>query len=696
MAFRKIKTKQLNDQPVKATYASEAALIAAQAAQFGGYIYYILDDAYYEYLGTTLGTMADYRLIGGGGSGGGDFNQFVEEFTYTTGDPQTYELVNPALGLPTVFVNSTHYSPSLYTFEDNIITFNALLDHNDFVTIIYFSDGMVVSPDYVTQATMMNYVANSSPVLPPVNINYPDSATMFADQINQREDFIYYNGTGYFQYLGTTTGDITDYREVSSPPVSLISLTFAELQALITGSELEPGVIYLVNDFQTIHRVVSTSTDINTGPVEPLYAVATSANTLSREVRSITYPQDSLEVDWTNVLAEDGTTPRKGLITFRHDKQRNVSTYFDFRNWKVRRWQFLGFDHETGFIATTPTNITLTLTWSANMTASYLTVYRKWEVRFPALVHDAGTIDLTITKGAFTHTRPLLRKTTLLSDWLANELSNKYGPIVYSPALDSYILMDIYDIGAASSGSFLARAGTAYGVGNGLRIAPGVSFNDYLTFYVNYDAGNVNNVHLGPGCSNNFFIGTAYNFTLGGYSSNNTFVGSLSSATLEGESNNNLFLGGLHWSQIGAEFGSNVIGWDANYTELYKFCHNNNILPGGFNFEASQAYINNSTVYTIGWFYKLLSAEITGSFIGLTGSQRSDVTFEKEIVASIIGYFNGDSLSFRKALISTFTHTRPTALHLLSTINLSNLPVSSAGLNIGDVWNDAGTLKIVI
>ena len=30
-----------------------------------------------------------------------------------------------------------------------------------------------------------------------------------------------------------------------------------------------------------------------------------------------------------------------------------------------------------------------------------------------------------------------------------------------------------------------------------------------------------------------------------------------------------------------------------------------------------------------------------------------------------------------------------------STINLSNLPTSSTGLITGDVWDDAGTLKIV-
>ena len=31
----------------------------------------------------------------------------------------------------------------------------------------------------------------------------------------------------------------------------------------------------------------------------------------------------------------------------------------------------------------------------------------------------------------------------------------------------------------------------------------------------------------------------------------------------------------------------------------------------------------------------------------------------------------------------------------VNTINAANLPTSSSGLRTGDVWNDAGTLKIV-
>lgn len=515
----------------------------------------------------------------------------------------------------------------------------------------------------------------------PIDGEYVNQAGMIADQGNQLAQYIYYDGTSYWEYLGTTNGNISDYRELGGGvPDIFESLTFAQLQTLISGSSLVPGKVYLVNDFQTIHRIINTTT-INTGPIEPLYSVATSTTALSRTARSLTYLYDEITIDWTNVVCEDGVTPRKGLITYRLDRSRNVSTYFDFRAWKVRRWQFNGFDYETGFVATGTNDITLTLTWSPNLTASYLTVYRKWETKTPVgLTHSAGAINLTITKGAISLTRPLLKYTTLTNSWTANELANKVGPIVYSPLLDSYILMNLFDIGSGQSGFSIATQSTAYSIGNGLRINPGASFGDFLTFYINYDSGLINNVHLGPGCANNFFISQVYNFTLGGYSSNNTFVGSIATSSIGGESNNNMFLGGLNWSDIGGEFINNIVGWNANYFSMEGYSINNNLLPGGFNFNAPHTYFWNTTAYCFGWGYVFTGNSIVGSFIGLTGSTRSDTLFEKEMEASIIGTFNGDGLSFQRALNSTYIHVKPTVTNLIESLNLTTLPAASGAV----------------
>ncbi len=55
--------------PVANTYANDAAMIAAQGAQVGGYFYFAGANLY-VYLGTTVGDITDYFSVGGGGGGG--------------------------------------------------------------------------------------------------------------------------------------------------------------------------------------------------------------------------------------------------------------------------------------------------------------------------------------------------------------------------------------------------------------------------------------------------------------------------------------------------------------------------------------------------------------------------------------------------------------------------------------------------
>lgn len=55
-------------KPVQFRYTDEASMLAEQPIHNNGYLYYRSDeDIYYEYLGTTNGTMVDYNPIGGSG-----------------------------------------------------------------------------------------------------------------------------------------------------------------------------------------------------------------------------------------------------------------------------------------------------------------------------------------------------------------------------------------------------------------------------------------------------------------------------------------------------------------------------------------------------------------------------------------------------------------------------------------------------
>jgi hypothetical protein len=63
--------------------------------------------------------------------------------------------------------------------------------------------------------TIRNYGSGGSS-LPPVDGSYADQAAMIAAQSSQIAQYIYFDGTDYWEYLGTTNGDITDYRNIGS------------------------------------------------------------------------------------------------------------------------------------------------------------------------------------------------------------------------------------------------------------------------------------------------------------------------------------------------------------------------------------------------------------------------------------------------------------------------------------------------
>jgi len=123
----------------------------------------------------------------------------------------------------------------------------------------------------------------------------------------------------------------------STAGAEVISLTYSQLSTLVSGNTLVPGQKYLINDYQTAHVIPNTS-DINTGPIEPLLVTASSTNTLEPIAYSTLFPQDiiyyNIESDQNMV---SGST--KGYIYRRIDTIKNNDIGFDYRNVKFRRWQ---------------------------------------------------------------------------------------------------------------------------------------------------------------------------------------------------------------------------------------------------------------------------------------------------------------------------------------------------------------------
>lgn len=126
-------------------------------------------------------------------------------------------------------------------------------------------------------------------------------------------------------------------------------VTYAELTTLISTSSLLPGGLYELTDYQTLHTIPNTSerNDTNTTiPVEALILAAVSTTQLSPFAFSPSFPNDIIKYDVTGQYyanfgdeesADFTATGHKGIIYYRENTTKNITSHFDFRNWIVRR-----------------------------------------------------------------------------------------------------------------------------------------------------------------------------------------------------------------------------------------------------------------------------------------------------------------------------------------------------------------------
>ena len=159
------------------------------------------------------------------------------------------------------------------------------------------------------------------------------------------------NAEAFTGNLPTTVTDTQKLaEEVDELPIGLISISYDDLLIKVTNSELKPGASYLITDFRTVHHILDNSTsrtgDVNIGELEPLIVKAVTIDELDKEAISTVYPKDTIYYTINSDIRDiafynDGGSPvagYKGQIYFRHDTIQNVSTWYDFRNVKFRRW----------------------------------------------------------------------------------------------------------------------------------------------------------------------------------------------------------------------------------------------------------------------------------------------------------------------------------------------------------------------
>jgi hypothetical protein len=145
------------------------------------------------------------------------------------------------------------------------------------------------------------------------------------------------SGATYIVMQALTAKILTDLEAEVSGGSNFVEQTHAELTTLKGSSSLVAGQQYLITDFQTIHVIPNTAV-VHTGATENIIVTALTDSEFSKIAYTPDFPNDILEYDFDDVLAENGTTPRNGWITRRQDRKWNIDCDYDFRNVVFRKW----------------------------------------------------------------------------------------------------------------------------------------------------------------------------------------------------------------------------------------------------------------------------------------------------------------------------------------------------------------------
>ncbi len=124
-----------------------------------------------------------------------------------------------------------------------------------------------------------------------------------------------------------------------------IEKTHAQILADANSNNLTYPRWYKVTDHATKWKLNNCTVGIDPdtiqeGAQEPLLILSISANKFAEVAYSELYPNDEIRYNFFDILCEDGSTPRKGRITKRLDRDRNNGAEYDVRNIKYRRWRF--------------------------------------------------------------------------------------------------------------------------------------------------------------------------------------------------------------------------------------------------------------------------------------------------------------------------------------------------------------------
>jgi hypothetical protein len=307
--------------------------------------------------------------------------------------------------------------------------------------------------------------------------------------------------------------------------------------------------------------VTAASTDINTGPIEPLLVTAASTNTLEPIAYSTLFPQDiiyyNIESD-QNIVS--GST--KGYIYRRIDTIKNNDIGFDYRNVKFRRWQI---------------NVTTSdLTGSGNTYSQYSVVLKTGTNNIYLKLDNTPSVPFTNTAS------------WMLFPWsnlqYVSPTSNNWSVNQYIiPVSASYMDYTMFSTEPTING---IQCNYDYIYGNKIKgICDG---SDIIS--------NLNTVFFGSDFDSN---------TIEDYFYNNTVGDSFYNNTIKYDFNNNTIGDNFQFNNIGEDFRFNIIG-DSFYYNTIGDDFNSNTIGDGFNSNTIGSYFSYNT---IGNYFQLNNIE---------------------------------------------------------------------------------------
>ncbi len=395
-----------------------------------------------------------------------------------------------------------------------------------------------------------------------------------SDTINGANSLILaINGTAVvIEVSGNTNYVASGLGSGSVPPTSnpLISKTYAELSVMVGASTLVPGQAYLITDFATKHIIPQTIVE-NIGVTEPIIITAETTTTFYCNAISTLFPQDIINYEFVDSTTAGGD---KGRIYFRKDTQKLVSTGYDWRNVKFRRWQYQQIDYivnvgiftynetvtggtsgATGrMISTDGTRIVLQLQQGTFVVGETVTGGVSAATCEIFSITDNGIFNNFLDNGSAPQDQY-----TFGNDPAANGFyDTKLGSITdYGIAAFGAPSSKLNNIVFGTSGQYIKIASDCFNstFGNGtevLEIAEG--FNNNVI-------GNASSVNkLGKGFANNIVDTTFVNNTIGFSAYNNLFKSTFSNNIIGAESSGNVFFDICSGNVFGNTLQNNFFG----------------------------------------------------------------------------------------------------------------------------------------